>query len=341
MNSHRRVTITDVAKRAGVSKVTVSYVLNGQSETARISAATQQKVTLAAAELGYTPSAIARSMVTGKSETIGVIFQDALYFAAKSDFILEVMNAVNKAAVDHAHDILLHTKPAINALAEASMLTDGRVDGVLILRNKDDETINLLINKNFPCVLFFTRTELPGVPYVDGDNIGGARQAVDHLIELGHKRIALIAAHEKSTSSGERIQGYKESLSCAGIDFDERLVLHVTPGHEIRDIKKLLSERRPTAVFCFSDEFAFYTMHTARELGLHVPTDLSVVGFDSLDSSEKSDPPLTSVRQPVHEIAQQATKLLVALTKGEKPKDTQIILPTELDIRQSTCPPRA
>ncbi len=335
----KRPTIADVAKLAGVSNVTVSYVLNGHSVAARISPATQDRVSKAAAELGYSPSAIARSMATGRSETIGLVFQDPGYFAVPSDFVREVMYGVNLAAVSIGYDILLHTKPVPNALAECSVLTDGRVDGVLILRNRDDETLRLLIERGFPCVLFFSRSDHEHVAFVDSDNHGGAVLATDHLIKLGHRRIGVVVGHQSSTSSSERLAGYRESLERAGLPFQDRLVMRPEPGAEQQMIRDFLVENEPTAVFCVSDIYGIHTLKIASELGLRVPEDLSVVGFDSLESCERSSPPLTSVRQPVLEIARKATEILLSLTLGQEVESWRVILPTQLDVRRSTASP--
>jgi DNA-binding LacI/PurR family transcriptional regulator len=334
----KRPTIADVAKLAGVSKVTVSYVLNGHSVLARISAATQERVSRAASDLGYTPSAIARSMVTGRSETLGLVFQDPHYFAAPSDFVREVMHGVNLAAVSLGYDLLLHTKPVPNALMECSVLTDGRVDGVLILRNRDDETVRLLLERGFPCVLFFSRSEQEHIAFVDSDNQGGAILATDHLIRLGHKRIGVVLGHKASTSSTERLSGYANSLESANLEFRDELVVRPNPTEELATIRNLLKDKKPTAVFCVSDLYAIYTLMVANELGLRVPEDLSIIGFDSLESCEHSNPPLTSVRQPVVEIAKKATEILVGLAMGQPMENCRLILPTQLDIRQSTAP---
>lgn len=339
MRGQKRPTITDVAKLAGVSKVTVSYVLNGHSVAARISAATQEKVSEAAKELGYWPSVIARSMVTGRAETIGLVFQDPLYFAVRADFVREVMHGVNLAAVSLGYDLLLHTKPVPNALVECSVLADGRVDGVLILRNRDDETLRLLIERGFPCVLFFSRSDHEHIAFVDSDNYGGAVQATDHLIKLGHRHIGMVLGHHASTSSSERLAGYCDTLNRSGLAFHGRLVIRPTPGSELQTIRNFLVEQEPTAVFCISDLYAIHTLKVATELGLRVPEDLSIVGFDSLESCERSNPPLTSVRQPVLEISRKATELLVSLARGEKVESRRVIFPTELDVRQSTAPP--
>jgi LacI family transcriptional regulator len=278
-------------------------------------------------------------MVTGRAETIGLVFQDPLYFAVPSDFTREVMHGVNLAAVSLGYDLLLHTKPVPNALVECSVLTDGRIDGVLILRNRDDETLRLLIERGFPCVLFFSRSDHEHVAFVDGDNHGGAVLATEHLIQLGHRRIGMVLGHHESTSSSERLTGYSDTLDRCGVEFDPKLVIRPIPGEDLQAIRHLLVNEKPSAVFCVSDLFAIYTMMVASELGLRVPEDLSIIGFDSLESCERSNPPLTSVRQPVLEIAKRATEILVNRALGQPVESWRVILPTQLDVRQSTAPP--
>lgn len=333
----RRPTISDVAKLAGVSKVTVSYVLNGQSQSARISSATQEKVFGAAAHLGYTPSAIARSMVSGKSETLGVVFQHAQYFADPSDFMREVMHGVSLGAVSQGYDLLLHTKPFNDVLTEVAALTDGRVDGVLMLRNYDDETLNSLIKRGFPSVLFFTHAA--NAPSVDADNYQGGRLATEHLADLGHRNLGMICGHHYSTSGRERLAAFLDVLRERDLPIQPRSLLEPTPGEEVAEIREyLMRPDRPTGIFCFSDLYAFYVLKAANELGISVPDELSVVGFDSLESCEHSNPPLTSVRQPVIDIARAATELLISIVRGEPVEENAVLFPTSLDIRRSTAP---
>lgn len=338
----QRATIMDVARLAGVSKVTVSYVLNGQAASARISEKTRTRVLAAADELGYSPSAIARSMVTKRSETIGVVFQYAQFFASRSDFTKEVMLGISQAVVSEGYDLMLHTKPVLDARSEVAALTDGRVDGVLVLRDYDDEALNQLIERGFPTVLFFTKTERKNVPFVDSENLDGACQATEHLISLGHTRIGMICGNPRSTSAIDRFRGFKETMERHGLKIEDRHILRVPPGIEIETITTFLrSPDRPSALFCFSDEFAFMVLRVARTLGIKVPADLSVVGFDSLSSCETSNPPLTSVRQPVAEMARTATEMLVKIARKDKPEQLQVLFRTELDVRASTAPPTA
>ncbi len=336
----KRSTIMDVAQLAGVSKVTVSYVLNGQAESARISEPTRERVLAAAAELDYTPNSIARSLVTKKCDALGVVFQFAQYFAARSDFTKEVMLGISQAAVALGYDLMLHTKPVHDARAEARALSDGRVDGVLALRDVDDETLRLLMEHGFPCVLFFTRSEDAAVAFVDCDNYGGGRLAAGHLVTLGHKRIGMICGSSGSSSAVDRLRGFRDALNSSGVAIPDRFLVQMIAGSEAETIEGFLrSPDRPTALFSFSDEFAFLTCRIAAKLGIRVPEDLSVVGFDSLDACDHVTPPLTSVRQPVLEMARTATQLLVKLVKKEEVVERQIVFTTTLDVRGSTAPP--
>ena len=339
---HKRATIMDVAREAGVSKVTVSYVLNGQAETARISEKTRDRVLLAAKDLGYTPSAIARSMVTKRCDTLGVVFQYAQYFASRSDFTKDVMLGINQAAVSLGYDLMLHTKPMQDARAEVGALTDGRVDGVLVLRDANDEALDLLMDQPLPCVLFFMQSDRPEVAFVDADNRLGGRQAAEHLLSLGHRRLGMLCGSPRSTSAMERLAGFREALTTADLRIDERHLLHLANVGEAEAIEDYLrSPDRPSGIFCFSDEYAFLACRIAAKVGLRVPEDLSVVGFDSLEACEHFNPPITSIRQPVVEMARVATQMLVKIVRKEPIDQLQIVFHTVLDVRASTAPPAA
>lgn len=328
----KRPTIRDVAELAGVGKVTVSYVLNGQSRAARISESTEQKVIEAALKLNYRPNALARMLVTKRTDILAVVFQRGSFFTVWSSFTSEVMRGVSAAAVEVGYDLLLHTKDTPQN-QEANVLSDGRVDGALVLRDEGDEVVQALANRGFPCVSFFCRAE-EGVPFVDTDNVAGARMAVQHLIDLGHRRIAMVRGPLRSTNASHRVDGYCEAMEAAK--------LPMRPDWVVSDLDclKALMRRpeRPTAVFVWSDDVAFQVLTMLRDLGLRVPEDVSVVGFDSVEACNQSVPPLTSVRQPVFDMAATATRLLISLIRGEVPAQTQIIFPLVLDVRGSTGP---
>lgn len=337
----KRTTIQDVAERAGVGKVTVSYVLNGHSATARISEETQRRVRAAADELNYRPNALARMLATKRTDLLAVVLQRGHFFTHWSPFTAEVMRGVSTAAVELGFDLMLHTK-SVEPDCEADVLSDGRIDGALVLRDEDDPLVAHLAERDLPCVLFFTRGQGNNIAYVDSDNFSGGRMATRHLIELGHRRIGMVRGPLRSSSSNDRYNGYRDALENAGIGVaPERVVSVPSSGSDIEPFRRLMqSPDRPSAVFVWSDDVAFACLTVLRDLGLRVPEDVSIVGFDSLTACDQSVPPLTSVRQPIFEMAVEATRLVAALTyKADVPR-RHILFPLSLDIRRSTAPPQ-
>ncbi len=336
----QRKTLNDVAKRAGVGKVTVSYVLNGRAEEARISAQTSERILAAARDLDYRPNALARMLLTKRTDTIAVVFQYADFFRSASSFIAEVMRGVCDGCVEAGVDLMLHTKSALDLTAEADALTDGRVDGALVLRDENDEMVELLLSRKFPMVLFFSRSEDASVPFVDLDNFMGGKLATNHLIELGHQRIAMLKGAMRSVSSNDRHSGYRSALEAAGIEYNPAYVQQAFPDSKVNDFLTMMKRTdRPTAVFVWSDDDAFTCIKHLASIGLQVPDDVSVVGFDSSQACERGTPALTSVRQPIDEMARRATQLLVEVVKGEPFSGPhQIVFPPRLDIRGSTSP---
>ena len=334
----QRNTLDDVAKLAGVGKVTVSYVLNGRALQARISPQTSERVLAAARDLDYRPNALARMLLRKRTDTIAVVFQYADYFRSSSSFIAEVMRGVCDGCVEAGVDLMLHTKNASDLLAEADALTDGRVDGALVLRDEHDEMMELLISRKFPVVLFFSRSEDPCVPFVDLDNFMGGKLATRHLLDLGHTRIAMIRGSLGSVSSNDRHSGYRSALEMAGIEYRSDRVLPGLGGEHYATFVDLMKGKdRPTAVFSWSDDDAFNCYKLLSEIGLQVPRDVSIVGFDSSISCERITPALTSVSQPIVEMAKRATQLLVEVVSGAPASGPQqIVFPPKLDVRGST-----
>lgn len=338
----RRITIDDVARYAGVSKVTVSYVLNGRSADVRISADTQLRVREAAKSLGYRANALARSLSTRRTDTLAVVFQSGSYFSAWSAFTSEVMRGVSEICFQAGYDVMLHTKAVTSPEDEAANLSDGRVDGLLVLRDEDDETLLRLIEHGVPCVQFFTHSEGLDVPSVDLDNELGGRLGTQHLIDLGHRDIAMVCGSSHSVSSSERVRGYQSALRQAGIEPRPDWIIPATHYEaDMRPIVEMLSSPgAPTAVFVWSDDIALMVMRDLRMAGIRIPQDLSVVGFDSLPAAETAVPALTSVRQPVRTMAAEATRMLIQTLQGRPIATPKVCFAPILDVRASTAPPR-
>ncbi len=332
----KRFTIGDVARLAGVGKVTVSYVLNGRGEENRISKETQERIFAAARELEYRPSAVARSLVSKQANAISVVFQYANYFRAGSSFVNELMRGVCEECVEADINLILHTRSFNSVEEEADALMDGRTDGALILRDLDDPLLQLLHQRQFPVVTFFCHPEQPDIPFVDSDNVSGAMLAMDHFFDLGHTRIGMVVGSPGSVASNDRLAGYRKSLESRGIEFDSSLVISSqAPGDFGQNLTEWYQESRPTGLLCWSDDIAFTSIKLLGNIGVSVPDDLSVVGFDSSEECDRMTPPLTSVRQPIFEIARSAARTLIAATR-QVPAQSQNVFPLSLDVRGST-----
>ncbi|WP_227625153.1 LacI family DNA-binding transcriptional regulator [Fimbriimonas ginsengisoli] len=270
---------------------------------------------------------------------MAIVFQYAELFSSGSGFISEVMRGVCAGAVEKGFDLMLHTQAVRSPEAEADILGDGRVDGALVLRDEGDPTISALLDRGVPTVLFFTRSDHPQAAWVDADNFSGAEVAVRHLLGLGHTRIAMIGGPEGSVAAGARREGYLSALADAGIEPFPIFPRIGSPVEAHEQLSAFLNRPdRPTALFVWSDDVAVACMEVARGLGVSVPSDLSVVGFDSLDICNRTVPPLTSVRQPIYDMAAEATRLLISITRSEELPQRQIVYPLALDVRGSTAP---
>ncbi|MDX1934900.1 MAG: LacI family DNA-binding transcriptional regulator [Capsulimonadales bacterium] len=336
--SRRGVTLQDIAVRTGVSKVTVSYILNGRETKVRISDSTRTRVLAAAREMGYHPNALARALVRRCTDTVTLVMQFPGVFSGGTGFIFELLHGVTEAANRTGYDLMLHTKALPGVTEEVGALTDGRADGVLLLRDLGDPLIAELAARHFPAVCLFSRTDEPDACFVDCDNVSGGRLVAEHLLELGHRRLCFVGGSSSSSAVQDRWQGLFEVATPAGAEVTRCTVYHAngdfTPLREIMQRKDA-----PTAIFVWSDDVAVSTMNRLREWGFRVPEEVSVVGFDGLESlCERSVPRLTSVRQPIYEIAEQAMRLLVARIRQEEGIETQILLSPEL-IRRDSCAP--
>lgn len=326
-----RVTIEDVATLARVSKVTVSYVLNDRSVAARISADTTERVKRAAEELGYRKNAVARMLKTRRSYILAVLFQYADLFSAGSDFTSEVMRGVCQAATERGYDLMLHTRSSSSPDEEVASLVDGRVDGILVLRDGDDPAFKILLKQQTPYVSFFCSM---GNAYVDAQNEQGGRLAIQHLAELGHTKILILHGAVGSMSSNERIGGALKAAEAHGLPTPV-----VVDSADYATWKELLSgPDRPTGVFCWSDDSAVVVLDYLVQAGIGCPQEVSIVGFDSLSKATRSTPPLTSIAQPVNEMAHAAVYLLTDLIDGRSEGPLHNRFPVSLDVRGSTGP---
>ncbi|MDD9268046.1 LacI family DNA-binding transcriptional regulator [Paenibacillus sp. GCM10023248] len=327
-------TIYDVAQAAGVSIATVSKVIN---ETGRISEKTRAHVQQVMQQLKYKPSMVA-SALTGKSTyTIGLTLPDLA-----NPFFAEIARAVEDRGHECGFSVFICStdNDPDKEVKYLSLLTQKRVDGMIsATRIQNDRFLKKLIQHNIPIALITGEMPTLAVDTVMVDDYLGGFQAGSHLVELGHRHIAILVEDPDNTSNRERIRGCKQALANAGLQVEERHI--ATGGFTVETGHKAMAqliglEDRPTAVFACNDLLAIGAIRAAREAGLQLPRDLSVVGFDNTILATLIDPPLTTIAQPIQEIGRRAVDLLVQEIQGEKVLKQRVVLLPELVLRHST-----
>jgi LacI family transcriptional regulator len=341
----KRATAREVAERAGVSRTTVSFVLNNVPGI-RISEETRRLVLDAARELDYHPDATARRMVTGRTQVVGFVLRQSPDQAFADRFVPTVLDGFSQAASAQNNKVLFETiAPSDDSGGYTRLLRERHVDGIVLSGPRSDDEELLRIHAQGAQVVLLGQLPGTSIPFVDVNNRGGAALAAQHLLGLGHRRIALITnAEPVYTASAERLAGYREALEAAGIGFDASLVRYgnFTPQSGAEAMTDLLAVRpAPTAVFVASDTVAMGALQALRRSGRRVPEDTAMVGFDDVPLSAFIDPPLTTVRLPAFGLGWGAAELLGRLITGEDVQTPQVILETELVVRESSGAPQA
>ena len=334
-------TIYEVAKHAGVSTATVSRVMSGLTEA--VSPATRERVMQAVAVLGYTPNAAAKNLRTLRSGKLLVTVPDI-----SKPFFSLILQGIEDAAVREGYAVLLGDTQHDEAREEryAGMLRKKEADGLIFLGHRLPKDAEELVRATAPrCAPVVNGCEFSpqlGVPSVHIDNAKAAYEAMGHLYDLGHRRIAAVTGPLVSPLSRDRLRGSMARATHAGAKSDF-VVLHGDFSIEsgIAAGGQLFAMRdRPTAVFCFNDEMAMGVIEIARRKGVRVPTDLSVVGFDDIRFARHLDPPLTTISQPMREIGEGCVRLLIEILRGNAVAPCSVTLPHALTIRSTTAPPR-
>lgn len=344
----KRVTMRQIAERAGTSRTTVSFVLNDVPGI-NISPETRQRILEIARQLHYIPDSTAQSLARGTSQTIALVLRQSSHQVISDAFLAPVVQGIATAVKDLGYHVLIEPLDPSHSLHEiGNIVRSRRADGILLSgpRTDDRDLLLGLHRENIPLVLM---GQLPGtdLPYVDVDNVHGARLAVSHLTEQGCRRIACITNAPLSyTASRDRLEGYAHVLEAAGIGYDEVLVRYGDFTDESGEaaMRSLLEAPGPPpqAVFVASDVVALGALSALKEAGLRVPQDMALVGFDDIPLAAYIDPPLTTVRLPAYALGWAAGKTLTRLILGpEELKDSRVLLDTELVIRQSSALPAA
>lgn len=330
--SHRKPTMSDVARLAGVGTMTVSRVLSG---TVRVSAETAQRVQTAIAQLKYRPNELARAFRGQRSHSIGLIIP-YLY----DPFFASCAHAVTAVAKEHGYSVLITTseEDPDTEFAEAEQMLQRHVDGIVVIPSRFRHTrlTRALFGKT-PVVAFDRPVPDPTIDVVLVQNTAGTRRIAEHLIEHGHKRIAYVALSRSLFTINTRFLGYRRAMHDAGLNEDAIFDCE-SEESATRILKERLSApNAPTAVLTSNTLVTRYVLGAIARLGLRIPSDLAFAGFDDFDLAEFTSPPLTVVRQPAQEMGRVATSLLLdRIARGETPSTgNRIVLPVEIVLRRS------
>ena len=332
-----RVTIADVATAAGVSKTAVSFAFNNPD---RLGPATLERVLEVAQELGYTPHPAARALSMRRSGTIGILIPQRLSTVFANPFLSELIQGLGEQV--EKHDLALLLVPPLDGSLEGA-IRHAAVDGFISVGlSPDDSALEVLDRIGIPTVHVDSQ-ESPSHPSVNVDDEGGAHAAAQHLLELGHRQLAILVLPPARSETGttptavRRLAGYEKAIEEAGAPRPQTEVASISVAAGARAFRALSDGGRlPTAVLAMSDMTAIGLMAAAQAAGVRVPEDLSVVGFDDVPAAAWTNPPLTTVRQPIVEKGRVAARLLIERMKG-KTVESPSPLETTLVIRNSTA----
>lgn len=328
------VSIKDIARLAGVSHSTVSRALRNSP---LIPASTAQRIQRIASDAGYTASAVARSLVTRRTQTVGVVVT-----SIADPFNGEVFAGIEELANQHGYAVVLANSQgqADREVAVVRTLQEQRIDGVLVASSRVGALyMPLLSQLQIPIVLINNHHASEFAHSVSIDNVDGAYRSVRHLIELGHRDIAYVGDRFGLESDADRLAGYRKAVSAAELPVRRGYVVQGDgkPEGGMAATRTLLAlSRRPTAILCYNDMTALGVLREASSRGLELPRELSIVGFDDLFFAPMLSPPLTTVRQPRQEIGRVAMRLLLSLLAG-RPAERTIRIKGELIVRGSTA----
>jgi DNA-binding LacI/PurR family transcriptional regulator len=334
-----RVSIKDIAKAAGVSHPTVSRAL---SDSPLISEETKARIQRLAQEMGYSPNALARGLVTRQTYSVGVVVT-----TIADPFVAEIVQGIEATAHDYGYTVILCNSESTpeREIAAVEMLHAKRVDGVIVTASRVGALyLEYLEQIGGPIVLINNHNEESGryTFSVSVDNRHGGRLAAEHLAQLGHRRIAYVAGPANHSSDLDRLAGYRQALVEGGIEPDPALIV---PGNGRPDggeaaLQAILAlDPRPTAVFCYNDMTAIGLIHAAQQAGLSIPQDVAVVGFDDILFASYLYPPLTTIAQPKVEMGQRAMHMMLSLitAREESEEDlANVVVQGKLIVRASS-----
>lgn len=324
-------TIKDIAKKVGVSPSTVSRVING---TATISDETAQKIRAAMEELNYHPNSMARSFATGLTRTIALVIDADNEKSFANSFFNRSVFAIEKQAQEAGFNLLIANGNKTVGISASQLVYEKKVDGLIIPPNCMNRELEQLLKKNeFPCVLLGKPKKKSNFLWVDIDNRGGSRQAVEHLLEQGYEHPVLFIENESTVFDGDRAAGYKESLVEA-----KQCVVHMAEhrGDLPKTLRDLLKKHKMDAAICSNNEMAYLIGKEIKKMGYDVPTEIGMVTFDNYPLAEYMEPPLSVIDVDTYSLGIEATKRLIDMIQKKDYKEAFEIIPTSLIQRTST-----
>ncbi|MDF1613065.1 LacI family DNA-binding transcriptional regulator [Stygiobacter electus] len=332
----KKSTLQYIAEKAKVSRMTVSRVFSGEKN---VSKKTSEKIKKIAKRVGYHPNLIARSLSKRKSNTIGIFVPKTRHLFLDV-YITQLLSGISD--VTQEHDFRLMLFPIDYKKSESdlylSIARSHLVDGIILIKTKiKDDGLEELKSIKFPFVLVNHRNNKYN--FIDSNNIKGTKLAIEHLYNLGHRKIAFVSGSLDETNAIDRLNSYKRTMKKLNLPIKKEWIINGEFSKEkaYEESKKLFNQKDlPTAIFCSDDYMAIGVIERIKESGLSVPRDISVVGFDNIEISSYVNPPLTTVHQPISMIGEKAANLLIDLINEKKSPPIHELLDTQLVIRKST-----
>ncbi len=327
------LTIKDIAKLAGVSQATVSKALNNRPD---IGLVTKSKILEIVKELQFSPDAFAKSLKNRYSENIGVVFSRFASPLSGNPFFSKVLEGIEAEIAINNFNLILQIMYNKSSDQMPKMVRERQVEGLILVGIFDNPLLDTIIKKNIPTVFVDPKESMSNFNQILIDNEHGAFMATQYLINAGHRRIGFISGDLARMSFNQRYEGYQKAMRYNGIDVNENLVK--TGGNEkgYDHVRKLMTHEKPTAIFAANDINAIYGYQAIHEMKMRIPDDISIIGFDDIELSKMSLPPLTTIRVYKEELGSIAVRILLRIIKREtNEQTTTTVVPVKLIERKS------
>ncbi len=332
-----KVTIADIAREAGVSKMTVSRVIN---KTGAVSGATKEKVDRIIKKMNYYPNHIARSLSSSMTRTIGVVIpkKEKIFM---DNYIAHVLSGVSEVLKKEDYRIMLFPVDINNESEVSGLANANLVDGLILLKiaGTDQYIKKLSVNSSIPSIRINNKDEAETINFIDSENIKGAKLAVNYLYNKGHRKIGFITGRLEETNGMDRYVGYKESLNDLNLPYKKEWIIDgdFDKDQAYRNVDKIFElQDMPTAIFASDDYMALGIIEKITEKGYRVPEDFAVIGFDDIDLASIIRPALTTIKQPMHLLGANAAAILLDIIRGTVTPPVKKFLNVELIERETT-----